>query len=417
MRARPGTLLLACALVLGADVACGSRSQSHWEKEAQEMLPALERLANLEAKRPPVIQETDHQHLRSYLLERVEEVYPGDLLERMSRAYVWLGLLPDTLDLRSLLVGLYEEQALGFYDPKRDVLYVRRDAPRDALTAILAHELVHALQDQHVDLEALVRSREHNDRHTAAQAAIEGHATLVMYAWQTEAATGQPLSFDQLPDLGPLLEQTTALSTGQMPVYAASPRFIQESLLFPYTSGTEFVQRLWRRNGDRPRPFGSRLPTTTEQVLHGLEAGPGTALRVGRAPAGWTLVYDNDLGEFEMRLFLQAHVAVGGQARAAAGWAGDRYAILAGPSGTDTAFVWATVWDSEVDAAEFEAAYREAFHSRFGGAAGGASDLVGQDAWAGVEEIRIGGRPGRRFTEARRPLHAAALSDLQFRVE
>lgn len=378
------------------------------------MLPTLERLSNLKAKRPPVVRETDAAGLRAYLVERLEETYPGDLLRRLGTAYVWLGLLPDTLELRSLLLRLYEEQALGFYDPKREVLYVRRDAPVEALTTILAHELVHALQDQHVDLDALVRDWRNNDRHTAAQAAIEGHATLVMYAWRLEAESGRPIDWSEIPDLGPLIEQGTAAAAAQMPVYASAPRFIQQALIFPYAGGTEFVQRLWRRVPGRPPPYGPYLPTTTEQVLHGLESGPAVALGVA-APPGWSVASENDLGELEIRLFLRAHLSGGGQARAAAGWAGDRYALLTGPGGADTVFAWTTLWDTEADAAEFETAYRQAFRERFGGtgAARGA-ELVAARAWARVEAVTLAGRPGRRIVEARRPLPAEFLRGLRF---
>src|SRR3989441_3724448 len=43
---------------------------------------------------------------------------------------------------------------------------------------VISHELVHALQDQYVNLDSLVELKRQNDRRTAAQSILEGQATL-----------------------------------------------------------------------------------------------------------------------------------------------------------------------------------------------------------------------------------------------
>jgi hypothetical protein len=361
-----------------------------------------------------VLRETDAEGLRRYLQARIEETFPGDLLDRMAAAYIWLGLIPDTLDLRALLVELYQEQAIGFYDPRDDVFYVRRDAPREAVASVLAHELVHALQDQHVDLDSIITDLSDNDRHTAAQAAIEGHATLAMFAWQVEQQTGRPVEIDELPDLGALLDGRTAAAEGQMPVLNRAPRLIRESLLFPYLSGVAYVQTLWRRLPERPPPFGAYLPRSTEEVLHGAAVPPPVAIRWTAAPRGWERLYENDLGEFETRILFGEHLNDNVlAARAAAGWNGDRFSVWIGDGERDTAFVWLTVWDTERDAAEFESAYRRLATVRFG-AAGDAGEVQGSRGWARVDALQISARPARRIVEARRPLDAAFVDALGY---
>jgi len=99
----------------------------------------------------------------------------------LSEAYALLGLVPRAMDLRGMLKAIYLEQIAGFYDPDSTTLFVLDDQPDEAIESLLAHELVHAIQDQNTDLDAITAPGLNNDRRVAAQAAIEGHATLVMF--------------------------------------------------------------------------------------------------------------------------------------------------------------------------------------------------------------------------------------------
>lgn len=405
-RARRRAAGLAAAALSLACAGCARGQESRWAGEAQEMLPELARLAGLEIRAEPVVRETDAAALRAYLEARLEETYPGDLLDRMAAPYTWLGLLPDTLDLRALVLDLYTEQVLGYYDPSADILYVRRDAPGELLLPVLAHELVHALQDQHVDLDSIITDLSDNDRHTAAHAAIEGHATLVMFAWQMARETGGPVEIGELPDLGPALEEMTSAGHDAMPVLAGAPRIVQQWLVFPYARGVRYVQTLWQTEPERPAPFGPYLPISTEQVLHGRRAGPPVWVRSSVAPAGWQPVYENTLGELETRVLLERYLSDRSAAeRAAIGWNGDHFRLLVGPEGRDTVFIWLTAWDSERDAGEFEAAYRRAAGRRFGAAPETEGrEIVGPRGWARVDSIEIEGVAGRRIVEARSAL-------------
>jgi hypothetical protein len=54
--------------------------------------------------------------------------------------------------------------------------------------------------------------------------------------------------------------------------------------------------------------------------------------------------------------------------RAAAGWAGDRFATYQGPRPSDVFLAQLTVWDTEADAMEFYEAYLKRSHKRWDGA-------------------------------------------------
>src|SRR5690606_28718862 len=257
-------------------VVAACRGQGRADDEARlrasidALLPRVEALSGLEARAPVRMAMRDRAELREYVAERMDEEFPPAELAGVEGAYRAFGLLPDTLDLHALLLDLLTEQVLGYYDPPTRTLYLVRGVAPQSLEPVLAHELVHALQDQHADLDSLVSRERGNDRQTAAQAAIEGHATLVMVALMAERQAGRTVSPDMLPDLEGQLGPALEAENEQFPVFRSAPRILRETLLFPYLNGAAFVQALWRAAGsDRtPAPLDTLLPQSTEQVLH-----------------------------------------------------------------------------------------------------------------------------------------------------
>lgn len=365
-----------------------TRSAVELERKVAEILPQMEAYAALEAERVPAVSPASAETLEAYLLERLDSEFPGDSLENLALAYELFGLIPDTIDVRQLLVDLMLEQAVGYYDPARDVLFIREDAPDELVDAVVAHELVHALQDQRADLDSLLNAVTRNDARSAIQAAIEGQATVAMFAYQL----GTPP--DELPELGP--EMAAALADpATFPRLAAAPAVVRDPLLFAYLGGARYVQRLWRQQPDKPAPLGDWLPESTEQLLHTeklLETRDSpTLVSLAEPVGGWRVKYAGDLGELETRIYFQEHLGNGPLAfEAAAGWDGDAYAVLV--AGSDRALVWYTVWDSEEDADEFVDAYRTAFIARFGGSGVG-SHLVGEGREARIERMTREGMP------------------------
>jgi len=258
-----------------------------------------------------------------------------------------------------LLLDLYTEQVVGYYDPGTRRLYIVEGVPRAALRPVLVHELVHALQDQHADIDSLVSHRRGNDRQTAAHAALEGHATLVMFAFLAEDAGGQPVAPEMLPNPAEQIEGAFQEQAASFPVFRTAPAIIRRSLLFPYHAGAGFVRELWlHRPAGTPRraPLGDLLPQSTEQVLHPLEhfirqRSEPVELRFGEPGAGWTVAYENTLGAFETQVLLEEHLGTDAVATPI-GWAGDRYLLLLADDGAH-ALVLASVWDAGADADRF----------------------------------------------------------------
>jgi len=324
------------------------------------LMPQLEQLAGLKKLRPITMKHQSRDDLRQYVAGRLQEELPATELAGIKAAYAALGLVPDTVDLEKLLLDLYTEQVAGYYDPKTDAFYMVEGTPRELLRPTLAHELVHALQDQHADLDSLISRKRGNDRQTAAQAAIEGHATLVMFALL--ASGSGAIDPATLPDMTEQLRPLMEAQNSQFPVFQRAPRIIRETMLFPYVAGAGFVQSLWRARASSaqkyPAPLGASLPQSTEQVLHAdtrflSTRDDPTELRFARQSAE-KLVYENTLGELEISILLAQHL---GTKAAAAGWDGDRYRVVEIEG--QPVLLWQTVWDNEQSADRFADAYRQ----------------------------------------------------------
>ncbi|HEX7049180.1 MAG TPA: hypothetical protein VF188_03125 [Longimicrobiales bacterium] len=394
--ARGGVALLLLSLV-GSACRGQERPATEFAAEVDSLLPRLERLSGLEAREPVRVEWQDSAGVRAYIQRQLDDELPPEDLAGMHATYAAFGLIPDSLDLRRLLLDLYTEQVAGYYDPDTETLYLVEGAAPQELGVVLAHELVHALQDQHANLDSLIARERGNDRQTAAQAAIEGQATLVMVALAMEERIGVEVAAAQLPDIGAQLEPMLETQNAQFPVFRSAPRIIRETLLFPYARGAAFVQALWRAaeaEGEtrRPAPLGPLLPQSTEQVIRPRERFIGerdapTELRLAEPAADWRAVYENTLGELETGILLEEHLGAGADSLAI-GWDGDRYRLLEAPDG-GSALVWYTVWDSDAAADAFAEAYQRILEAR-------------PDRRGRVERIEIEGRPGVRVIDAER---------------
>ena len=345
--ARPTSvaLLLAGALVTASEAQQGSgqmviSSDEELAALAETLLPDLAERSGLVLRAPVRLERRSRAHLIAYLESKLDEELPPDEARAVVDAYALLGLVPPDLDLRAVLLGLYTEQIAGFYEPDSTALFVLDDQAQGDIEALLVHELVHAIQDQNADLAALTGPDVGSDRATAAQAAIEGHATLVMMEFMTEQMVGMPLDLALLPDLASQLRPAVEAMRSQFPALAEAPRIIQESLLFPYLEGAAFVQTLWS-DGERVAPFGDYMPGSTEQVMNGSLADP--PVEVTFDVRGGRVVDDDVLGRLAIGILLDEHV--GTSARGIAdGWEGDRYALVELPDGT-RGLIWYVLWE------------------------------------------------------------------------
>jgi hypothetical protein len=394
-------------ILLGATrVEAQKTTDESLRRAAAEVLPRVEALSGLEAKRPINIAARTRKQLENYLSSEASEIDPT-MAAAVGAAYAKLGLLPvasGVLDGTSALLG---EQLAGYYDAERDTLYVLTDLNRDEAIGVLAHEMVHALQNQYVPLDSLVGSWLGNDRRLAARAAIEGHATVVKWLFSAEQVTGEPAALSDLPDMT-LVPLELLFPDDPGPILETAPALVRDGLVFPYSRGAGFVQALWRSNRAF-LPFAENLPQSTEQILDpGAKfltsreapvevifseeqlppitpelAGSGAAPKVD--PASWWTVYENTLGQFELSILLKERHYQYGAEKYALGWAGDRYLLLRDHE--HDVLVWYLAWDDRRSATAFATAFRQIFGPKL-------------NRTGAVEELTIEGRPVVRIIDA-----------------
>jgi hypothetical protein len=299
---------------------------------------------------------------RDELRDRVAADFAADVTAEESRADVLalsaFDFMARDYDLYSAQVRLQSEGILGFYDPETAEFVVVNDGalldPGAQWTH--AHEFVHALQDQHYNLDDLSNESLDSEARAAVRALAEGEAEWVQYLYLFQ---GDYFNQDEVEAILNDSEQTDS------DFLRGFPPVLINNLSFPYTSGVEFVLDLYREDGFAAIDAAwTNPPRSTEQILHPDRYRAGdTPQLVALAPltdtlgVGWERIDDDVLGEFYLRQYLDQQLPATAVERAATGWGGDRYAVYAHEESGDLVMVLQLVWDTPEDAAEFAAAY------------------------------------------------------------
>ncbi|MEO6526710.1 MAG: hypothetical protein ABIP93_08820 [Gemmatimonadaceae bacterium] len=385
---------LTAVVVLCASCRRDSAGDGPYAREVAEAIPRIEKSTGLKFKTPPKVEARTREQVRDFLLKKFDEATPAKELAGEEAAYKILGLIPDSMNLRAFFLRILTEQVVGYYDPAAKTLYVVSGADEQTVGITITHELVHALQDQYINLDSLQKSGGDNDRLSAAQAVIEGQAQFeqvsIMVGGSENIAARLPGGWERIRD-------EIRNRQSEMPVFATAPMVIQESLLFPYLTGAEFVHQVKAKKGNVN--LFADIPRSTEQVMHPplyLASAPDEPTIVALpAPRGATKLYENDMGEFGTRLYIYRFLRDPSTAlRAASGWDGDRFMVVEGKGGRG--IVWAIVWDSALEAAEFSDALIRATMQRTGAAersvAGGGATFAYKGRTVSVLPHTIGAR-------------------------
>lgn len=301
----------------------------------------------------------DDAGIKKLVADSFSQDNPPDVIAANERILKAFGMLPPDASLTDLYISLLGSQVAGLYNPDKKTLYVVSKSGQlgGAEKTTFAHEFTHALQDQNFDLGTLhLDEIGQGDRSFARLALVEGDATLSMSYWQIQHLTQQ--------ELGQML--AAAGNDPSTKVLLDMPTILRETLLFPYIQGLSFVQGLQAAGGWAGVDAAfAKPPASTEQIIHPekyASAEPPVAVSLpkdlaARVGTGWKVALEDTFGEFQLSIWLRANTAIGtaGANDAAAGWGGDRIAVLDGPNGS-WAVVLRTAWDTPADAADFEKA-------------------------------------------------------------
>jgi hypothetical protein len=332
----------------------------------------VERERGLRFTREPDPIAVTPEQAREEGVEALDQDYPAARRAADAELLVLLGLLPPGTDLGEAAASTYGEGVAGYYDPRSGRLRIVKGAQtanRVLYEMTVAHELTHALEDQRFDLD-LERLLAGDDAALAYTALIEGTATALMYRYVEQR-------FGPEETLGGLAASAFA-PTGDV------PPFLMAQLVFPYTAGEAFVGRLLELgSGDWTvvnAALRFRPPASTEQVMHPqayveVDQPERVSLRgpVRALGRGWRELRGGTLGEWLTgRLLARAGGTSAGDA--AAGWGGDRYALLG--RGDDRAVLARWTWDTPADEDQFVEALRA-----WGDGGLPDSTPAGADAW------------------------------------
>ena len=293
-------------------------------------------------------------------------------LDETTEIYRLLGYLEDDEHLWDIQTS-FLDLVLGFYSTEHKTLWVVTEEEGVGLEDLtrpqrrtLVHEVIHALQDYHFDLNATFDDLQGNlDAELAFTAVVEGDAVI-----HTDR---HAMRFLALPAAGGVYFLASANQIAGIP-----PPVLRE-LYFPYSTGASWAGFVLADEGaEALNALLAEPPPATTLILHRERLASGwepeevseSALPADRIVehlgAGWQVRVAGSLGEFHLINYLVGHqlylpgwlfaptsrTAV----EAAKGWAGDRYSLL--EKGDERVLVARVRFVDEDEAAQFAGTHR-----------------------------------------------------------
>lgn len=343
-----------------------------------QTMTSVAEIRGLDFKQEVQVEVLDDARAREHAINRFMKFYTEERIRAEEQAYILMGVLPEGTDVLEIMLGVLEEQAGGFYDPDTKSFYVLDDIPAAVAPIVVAHELTHALEDQHFDIDGRLNEVIDDADATFARSAIhEGSAMLVMNRYMLDAIAAGTMD----PNALGAMAETEA---GRAEKLNAMPPALTRSLLGSYLLGMSFLLRgnMLAMVDDFPLADVDRsyddAPRSSEQILHPekywnperrddpVDVGPANVLKV--LGDRWNRVESGVLGELMAGVMVGAPTPSPSAASmlsegkhwtndAASGWDGDLWELWR--RGDDAILVLKIEWDSADDAAEFAGALSE----------------------------------------------------------
>ena len=350
-------------------------------KKIEELKRAAEDYRGLPFKQPVPCGSFEKEVLKKKMLEAIQEELPAQKMDALEAGLKAFGFIPQDMVLSKYFPELLVSQVGGFYDPKRKYLAILNNVDgmfgkgiKEQLPpgfegrldeTALVHELTHAIQDQHFDLEKFGITEPLSDQGAARTALIEGDATLTMYDFLLK------LRMENMPGVDTLMNQLfkdpkqLLAMLPDMPgskELTEAPAWFRDNMLFSYLQGFSFCISVRKAGGQKllDYAFSKDPPRSTEQILHPekwhTKRDDPTVVAwpdLSRELPVYKKACEGTLGEQSIKILLREGLKNEEQAAtAAAGWGGDRFAVYA--KDQDTVLLWIAEWDSPQDGREFK---------------------------------------------------------------
>lgn len=376
--------MISFALALMLQTPAETPSKTVWtqpelERVSDEIRAQVEELRGMKFKAPVAVKLTDKKGFFEYALSRQEKTESPAKQSRDETTAKLLGLIPPGMNYQVEMLKILEEQVGGFYDPGTNTFFLMDTFTGGVAKIILAHELTHALDDQHFDIDGtLAKCGEDTDATIAFQAVIEGSGTGLMNQWFLQHRKEvTPADLEAAQNLG-------------ADILAEAPPYMWKPLLAVYLTGDSFLARRSGLNAlmkasataDIQTAFKSP-PRSSEQILHSKkywdpdhrDEPMRVSVSTDALPSDWRVAGVDTLGELYLGLLTTPRAKRQGldlanpfsvlgveyTNEAAEGWGGDRLVLLR--RGDDSLLQLVTAWDTEADADQFAAALGESQQS------------------------------------------------------
>jgi hypothetical protein len=369
-------------------------------EEAQKLFGLVDQLIKFSSQETglPVKSEvkrhlTTRTAVEAYLNEKFNDDEDAKRMQRSEIVLKKFGLLDRDFDLKPFLLALLKEQIEAYYDPKDKTVNMLDWVSVDDQEPVLAHELTHALQDQHIDLDKwsdqtppdVSRTAAEDSDHlakdeldTARDAVTEGQATAVMVD-DLLKPKGKSLIKD--PEYGELLKQQMT-GTDNSPVLARAPLLLSESLIFPYREGLSFEQDVWMDRGQAAAFTGAldRPPSSSWEVMNPREYEQGHVPAIPYLPNIHPLVdatyrpYDiGQVGQLDVQILANLFGGEGAARNLAPAWDGGMYwagqRLNATPAEQATtksiSFFYFSAWRNAASATAFAKLYADELSRKY----------------------------------------------------
>ena len=355
-------------LAVAASIAAAGCAGAIDQSAAANVENGIEQLRQLSftQKVPFVIRTTDEA--QQMMLAKMMRDNTDDELRIGGQTGVMTGLFPPGTDLKVEELKLMRQQVAGFYDPRDKVMVEVRGKsvlgstlagrPVFSTELLQAHELTHALQDQHFGLNRMLGEVKHNDdEEIAIHSVIEGDATLAGLAYVSGGLTAQ--------EEKTIVDHFAALPDSFEPEASGTPLALSAPLMFQYTQGTRFVAEAWERGGwAAVDALYHDPPRSSQQIMEPAlyfdhrSAPLHVAVKGYEGPLpGWKKVDDDTFGELLLKIIFERNLPATSPAlKVTASWRGDHMIALE-KDGALT-LVWLLAFQDAASAREFALDYR-----------------------------------------------------------
>jgi hypothetical protein len=307
--------------------------------------------------------------VNEFLKKRVKDSTSPEDIRAQEVVLRKFGLVPPDFDLAKTTVDLLTEQAAAYYDYDKRKLFIIESTPSDNQEPVLAHELSHALADQHFRLARFIRKGQDSDDGSSARMAVmEGQATWMMSEY---LARKMGRSLKDSPELVTLMSSLSASGDGQYPVLDNSPLYLRMSLIFPYTKGMLFQNALVQRDGQDgfAEPF-RHPPASTHQILHPddyFASVQPTQPKLPRPslPHGYKSLVGGAMGEADHAILIEQFAGKEEAAEISPHWRGSSFEVRENKKAGRDVLLYAVEWDNEEMARRYFAFYKQALGKKW----------------------------------------------------